>query len=147
MRQLAAIAITILLVGCQSSVNYAAIDPTQRTMTIPPGSTLLLSPIKQALIRAGWKLNVDPGPYVTRGTLGDKTNLASGGTFLTRYRLVISQRQTDICVVPPLEPQIVYDLSVIDNQSGQEVMTQHGSGCVGLDNAAEKFVRALEGAH
>jgi hypothetical protein len=90
-------------------------------------------------------MSVDRGPDVVQGSIGEKTSLASGATFLTRYRLMLKQRQFDICIVPIGGPAVRYDLSVVDNRTGEEIITQNGSTCM-LDETAEEFVTKL-GAH
>jgi hypothetical protein len=87
-------------------------------------------------------MSIDRGPEVTVGTIGENTRLATADTFKTRYRLIVRQRQYDVCVIPLGEPMVAYDLSMIDNQSGQEVMTQSGKGCIGT--VSNKFIEALK---
>ena len=117
------LAVIITLLGCASShvQFYGQIDPTDKTIALPPGSSLLLGPFKQSLNVAGWKVAVD------RQTT-------------TRYRLALSQRQFDICIGTGL-PMVAYDLSLIDNRTGAEVMTASGKDCVDL--AAQWFSQAV----
>lgn len=112
-------------------------------MTVPPGSSLLLGPIKEGLTKEGWKLVVDHGPDVVIGSVGEKTNLASGNTFLTRYRLLIHQTQVALCF-PRGKPEVRYDLSVIDNRTGAEVLTESGDSCLGTGKAAANFMAAIK---
>ena len=134
----------LLLGACQTNnvSRQGTFDPNERTMTVPPGSSLLLGPIKEGLTRAGWKLIVDRGPDVVVGTVGNKTNLAAGETFLTRYRLLLHQTQVSICL-PRGKPEVRYDLSVVDNKNGEEVLTESGDSCLGTGTAARKFLAAI----
>jgi hypothetical protein len=152
MRILSAIALMVVLTGCETSQvsqrQYEAVDAADRTMTVPPGSVHLLGAIKDALSQPGWKMSVDRGPDLTTGTVGEKTKLATGNTFLTPYRLVIRARDfaTDACAYlksGEANPVVVYDLSVIDNKDGHEVLTQNGKGCV--SDVAGQFVDRLNG--
>jgi hypothetical protein len=133
----------LCLAACLSSNVQVAghIDPAEKTMTVPPGNALLIGAIKQRLQRPDWKFLVDAGPRRTIGTLGEKTDLATGNTFLTRYRLIVQQRQVDICILGG-DPAINYDLSLIDNRTGEEIISQSGRDC--RDHAADKFVAALD---
>ena len=137
-------ALVTFLGGCQTNniSQQSRFDPTEHTMTVPPGSSLLLGPIKEGLIKAGWKLVVDRGPDMVTGTVGETTNLASSNTFLTRYRLLIHQTQVALCF-PRARPEVRYDLSVIDNRTGEEVLTESGDSCLGTGKAAGKFLAAI----
>ncbi|MGJ0533828.1 hypothetical protein [Methylocystis sp.] len=130
------------LASCQSTSKFGSIDQSDRSITMPPGSAMLLGPLKQKFSEAGWRMSVDRGPDMIQGSIGEKTALASGATFLTRYRLLIKQRQYDICIVPIGGPAVDYDLSVIDNRTGEEIITQNGSSCM-LDGVAQEFVAKL----
>jgi hypothetical protein len=134
-----------ILSACQTNnvSRHSAFDPSERTMTVPPGSSLLLGPLKDGLLQAGWKLMADRGPDVVEGTVGEKTNLSSSNTFLTRYRLLIRQTQVGLCL-PRGKPEVRYDLSVIDNRNGEEVLTESGDSCLGTGKAAANFMSAIK---
>jgi hypothetical protein len=142
MKRLFLVLALLFLTACAGSTVqvYSKIDPSEKTMTVPVGNSLILGEIKQRLINSGWKLIVDSGPRRTIGTLGEKTNLATGDTFLTRYRLIIRQSQFDTCLMTGV-PAVSYDLSLVDNASGEEVMTQSGKDCTFL--AADWFASAV----
>jgi hypothetical protein len=138
----AALALISLTACLSSNVQvYGEIAPSEKTITVPPGSSLLVGEIKQRLQGLGWKLVVDRGPRRTVGTLGEKTDLATADTFHTRYRLVIAQQQFDYCILGGAA--ISYDLSLIDNATGEEVITQSGKDCQG--RAVDKFLGAIAG--
>ena len=113
----------IAFAGCASSnVRFhGQIDANEKTMTLPPGSSLLLGPFKQSLIASGWRIAVDRD---------------SGA----RYRLALRQQQVDVCIGTGL-PMVADDLSLIDNKTGEEVMTASGKDCVDL--AARWFSEAV----
>jgi hypothetical protein len=62
-------------------------------------------------------------------------------TYKTRYRLADSFWQYDYCIAGG--PAIHYDVSVIDNMTGDEIMTLSGMGC--QDTVVEKFEEWLLG--
>lgn len=137
------VAILFALSGCMhhNIQNYATIDVSQKTITVPPGSKGLRGKLKQVLIEQGWRLSIDRGPSVVEGDLGSKTKLESYDTFNTRYRLHVVFRQFDICL--NFQPAITYDISFIDNKTGSEVFTIEGEGCEG--GAVDKFREAISG--
>ena len=70
--------VAMSLAGCHtpSISQFAPMDQAERTITVPPGSSLLLGPIKDALAQSGWTMSIDRGPDVFKGT--EKTNPAGG---------------------------------------------------------------------
>jgi hypothetical protein len=137
------LAAAALLSGCASHnlQRYSQIDEAQKTVTVPPGSKGLKGELKKALIDRGWRLSVDRGPDVTEEEIGEKTRVKSYDTFNTRYRLHVVSSQYDICL--NLQPAITYDVSFVDNITGEEVFTLEGEGCEG--GAVNKFIEALSG--
>lgn len=132
--------LTVLIAACTPTVTtYAAIDQAEKTITVPTGGAGLAGQIKQRLTDAGWQMMVDRGPGVITGTADERVNLQVADTFNTRYRLVVSSRQVDICL--NLTPQISYNLSLIDNQTGTEVITMGGVGC--QRNIVDSFMEEL----
>ena len=143
MRAVVAIVFAAALAACASSNIQvsATIDQNQKTISAPPGNSLLLGPLKRALRSAGWHLNVNGATTRTVGTVGPATNLETGRVLPTRYRLALVQRQFDVCLTG--YPMVAYDLSLIDNASGDEVLTMSGRDCTDL--AARSFTEAISG--
>ncbi|MFN4163815.1 MAG: hypothetical protein ACK4GK_04525 [Ferrovibrio sp.] len=135
-------ALPIVLAACMSSnvQHYGEIDATDKTITVPFGNSLLVGELKQRLRNDGWRMAVDRGPSVTQGRVGDSTRLESFDTFNTRYRLLVRASQYDYCI--NFSPAIAYDVSLIDNKTGEEIIAQSGRDC--LNWAAEKFMDALK---
>jgi hypothetical protein len=73
---------------------------------------------------------------------GLQTQLEQFATFRTRYRLLATWRQIDVCV-PTFEPAVTCDLALIDNESGTEVLNMSGHGCEGA--IVKEWIKALEG--
>lgn len=144
LRKIASVVLLALLAGCAThNVQlYGPIDTSNKTVTVPPGSGGLKGKLKQALANDGWNLVVYRGPSVTEGEIGEKTRIEQYDTFKSRYRLIASSYQFDLCI-NGLTPAITYDISFIDNKSGAEVFTINGRGCE--PDAVEKFMNALRG--
>lgn len=145
LKKIASVALLAFLTGCANTNNvqlYGAIDTSNKTVTVPAGSAGLKGKLKQALANDGWKLIVYGGPSVTEGEVGEKIKIQRYDTFNSRYRLMVSSTQFDICL-NGLAPAIKYDISFIDNKSGAEVFTIGGRGCEQI--VVEKFMNALHG--
>ncbi len=67
-RTLYLLSLLLLSVGCAESkvAVYSAIDPSEKTVTVPIGNGLLVGRIKEALQRSGWQLVIDQGPMRKR---------------------------------------------------------------------------------
>lgn len=120
--------------------QYGTIDPNDKTVTVHTGGGGLNGQLKGILNSRGFKLVVDSGPKVTEGTMGEKTKLVSYETLRTRYRLQVHTLPTDMCITG--DPYIIYDVSLVDNQSGSEVFTINGRGCE--SGAVDAFKSAIE---
>jgi len=133
----------VFLSGCMhhNAEIYSPIDQSDKSITVPPGSKGLKGAIKKSLAQNGWRLSVDRGPDVTEGEIGNKTRLENYDTFNTRYRLGISYHQYDVCVNMYFDAAINYEISVIDNKTGTEVIALEGRGCE--HTAVEKFEEVL----
>ena len=131
------------LAGCVSGKLYQfhGIDQTEKTMTVPVGSSYLLGPLKGEMQKAGWKLVIDGGPVVTRGRLGPDTDLQTGVTYRTKYRLALNQVWLDKCTTGG--DWLNFDLTVVDNDSGEEAMTMSGRDCTPW--IMKTFMNALNG--
>ena len=127
--------------GCLESRNvvYSTIDPNAKTITVPMGNGPLVGRIKQSLQNSGWQLMIDQGPVRTRGEFGPHVALETSSTYRTRYRLAIAASQVDWCIIG--SPSIVYDLSLVDNMTGREVIAQSGRDCE--SSAADKFMTSI----
>jgi hypothetical protein len=118
------------------------VDRSDKTITVPPGGGLT-GAVKEALAADGWKITVYRGPEVTQGTMGEKTYLERGRTFTTRYTLFLKWNQFDTCV-PRFDPAYAYDISLVDNANGSEILTITGRDCE--RRIVDKFRRALDGS-
>lgn len=132
----------IALTGCASYnvQKYGNIDSKSKTITVPAGGKGLKGELKKLLSNDDWDLVVYGGPEVTEGSVGEKTKIKKYDTFNTRYSLHVASNQYDWCL--NLQPAISYDVSIIDNKNGTEILTIDGRGCEGT--VVEKFSQALQ---
>lgn len=65
------------------------------------------------------------GPVLTEGTIGQRVSLDTLNTYKTRYSLSLAWTQPSglngVNIIG--EPEYLYDLSLVDNLTGQEVLT------------------------
>lgn len=128
MKIVAALFLTACITGCMkyNVQTFGTFDPNQKTITVPAGGKSLNGKIKSMLRSEGWQLLVDRGPRVTEGRLGEETKLQEYDSFNSRYRLVLSCRWIDISL--RFQDIYSYDISLIDNETGTEVITLSGNG-------------------
>lgn len=119
----------LLLSACVSADmrQYGKVDLTQKTITVPPGGGLVAE-LKDILNKQGWKFVVDRGPDVIEGRNSESVKLMSYNTFNTRYRLMLSATRFDTCL-GHMDGAYNYNMSVIDNKTGQELMVMGGRAC------------------
>ena len=131
-------AVLLLLSGCTSTnfQQYSKIDNNDKSITVPAGSKGLKGEIKKGLSDMGWRLSVTRGPSITETT---KSRTEQFDTFNTRYTLFLNSNVYDYCF--NFSPAITYDLSMIDNNTGSEVITMDGRGCE--DSVTSQFINAL----
>jgi len=119
----------LLMGGCMYHKPhfYQPLDTSDKSITVPLGSAGPISEIKHYLKSTGWQTKIYRGPAKTQGEIGKNTNLETFDTFMTRYALFFHSYQYDYCL--NFTPAIKYDLSIIDNKSGEEAFTVNGKGC------------------
>jgi len=64
---------SLIISGCGRNVNinkYYDIDTTEKSITVPPGSSLLIGAFKKSLSTNGWKMSVYRGPEVEESAKG-----------------------------------------------------------------------------
>ena len=98
--------------------------------------------IKTYLKNNGWITKIYRGPTRTQGIIGQNTDVQTYDTFKTRYTLFFYSRRFDICVLSAT-PAVSFDLSIVDNQSGEEAYTASGNECE--NNIVNIFKEWVEG--
>ena len=120
----------LLICGCSSVHNfnkYGEIDEDNKTVQVPFGSQGITGDIKKILKNNSWRLKVYRGPKITKGTIGNQTELQEYDSFNTRYRLLVATNPYDRCLDFTL--LVRYDISFIDNNTGEEILTMDGAAC------------------
>lgn len=135
---------SLLLYSCAetSMMNYSKIDKSNKTIYVPAGSKGLKGAIKQALVKEGWKLRVYKGPSVSKGSIGIKTDIETNPTYKSKYRLMVSfGRDTGTSCSYGLGSWTDYEITIIDNAQGVEVLTLSGRNNCGT--IVEKLLSQL----
>ena len=119
----------LVISGCAYSRPHIVqpVDNSEKSMTVPPGSAGALFDIKTYLKKNGWVTKIFRGPIRTQGAVGKNTDVKTYDTFMTRYTLFYGSHQVDLCF--NFSPKVKFDLSVVDNKSGEEVYTVNGKDC------------------
>jgi hypothetical protein len=143
MKKLLVAFLALLLLGCYSLQirEYRPIDLSEKSIMLPPGGSYLLGAIKDVIAKNGWKIFIYRGPVVTQK--GASEDLAID-TFKSKYRLALTWSHIDYCIGIDRGALYLYDISVIDNEFGDEVMTMSGRGCE--SDIVEAFERWLQGS-
>lgn len=136
------ICFVLFLSACAGNMqSYSKFDERQKTITVPYGSSGLKGGMKKALTDRGWKMAVYSGPEILEGTSGSSVRMEKYRTFNTRYTLLGTERNTGPagCFI---SQYFIYDIAIVDNKTGQEVMTMSGEGCEG--QVLDTFGKALD---
>lgn len=125
MKKLALVLLAVLGPSCHSYnvIPFGTFDQAEKTMTVGQGGDGLLGYLKVRLRQDGWKMAIDRGPNMTE--IDGKTS-ESYVTFKTRYRLSMTYKQKDITIGG--DGIYKYDISIVDNRTGEEVLTMSGKG-------------------
>ena len=121
-----ALTILLMLSSCTttSSFHYGNILPAERTLTLNPGGDNFLGNLKQALLTDGWELYLNGADHLVTDIAPNQElqyrKYSSRYLLRTSYRLSTNFSEDDSL--------INYDLSMIDLESGKEVVTYSGAG-------------------
>lgn len=122
--------------GCAGKTTiseYYPVDRTDKSITVPAGGNLVYSLVKQGLIKDGWDLKIDDSSLLTK-----KSNQSEKTTrdYSTKYRLLMTMYIDS-------EGVGTFNLSVIDNKNGKEVMTMFKPKALGRETPEEVAERIL----
>lgn len=140
---------SLLSSGCARGVKINKlydIDATEKSITVPPGSSLLIGPFKKVLAANGWKMSVYRGPEVTDITKEKNIKMSKYDTFNTRYQLLINQISYGWncwTVGDELSMTLVgFDIVIIDTKTGEESLTMSGKSCANeVVDAFENYIK------
>lgn len=118
--------ILLVLSGCASmeSRSLQAIDQTQKTVYIQPGSMRVLEPIKRTFLTYGWDINeFDPTA--------------------TRYRLQINSKSTQLFCLNEWS-ELELEIVLLDNKNRSTVFVVQGRSCDSYDNVVKELVMLID---
>ena len=130
-RFLSIILFIFILTSCASyeSQLYSQIDNQNKTIGMPASNKYLAGDLKDLFRKYGWKiLIVEKGDLTTEGTSGDDTQLKTNIDSNARYIVYLEQGWQDKCFNLKYD-WIRYDLSIVDNQTGEQVFYAEGNDC------------------
>ena len=130
-----------LLSGCNSSEIYVSEAATDKTIMVPAGLSPVAKAIKKTFRSSGWKTFVTGGSVQTSGSGGAYVNINTKAKYPARYAAWAESRVFDYCLFPP-SPMLRYDISIVDNVSGEEVAAFSGAACE--PEIAERLEETLE---
>jgi hypothetical protein len=134
----------ILLSCAEKDVMVSTkIDQRDKTIQVPPGSRGLTGGIKNALSKNGWELLIyGRGPTISEMN-NTETQIKRYDTFNARYKLIMSfTRDVGPACKYDLSSWTNYEISVIDNKSGKEILSMSGRDNCGT--IVDTFVKALD---
>lgn len=117
------------MTGCMNHqlTSYGAIDKNAHTVSVAPGFDGLNGKLKDLLKNEGWQIVAESGAKEINAT-GAKKATHPDAPATTRYRLRVTTKQYDFCS-HRADPAYRYEIAMLDNQAGDDVMTMAGSGC------------------
>jgi len=117
----------LLSCGTHNLRTYKPLVKSEHSITVPAGGLYLNGGLKDVLIKNGWKLFIDTD---TMGLEGDKepsVKLTGKRKIKSKYQLFVYFNKRDVCLDNTAFGR--YDISIIDNDNEEEVMTLSGVGC------------------
>ena len=122
----------LLLSSCATNEAqlYFAIDKSDKTIGMPAANVDLAGDIKNMFRNNGWKvLIVETGSVKTKGKTGKNTELKTIAESNARYLLYLKQDPWDYCQFSSTNKRISYDITIVDNKSGEQVFFAKGNDC------------------
>ena len=117
------------LTGCLGSNGeiYVQKPASDKSIMVPAGLSATSKAIKNVFKGAGWKTFVSNVSAETTGTGGEFVNLNTKAKYPARYSVWSKSRVFDICIT--FDSAIKYDISIVDNVTGEEVAALTGRTC------------------
>ena len=128
MRFVISIVFLIFLVGCSQDAEIYISEPAKdKSIMVPAGLSATAKIIKNVFREAGWQTFVSGASEQTNGSFGPFVNINTKAKYPSRYTAKASGRVFDLCF--DLSDAVAYDISIIDNVTGEEVAAFAGRGC------------------
>jgi hypothetical protein len=118
-------ALSILVSSCATNTitPYSKLDKSEKTITVPAGGGAN-AVLKTALKNNGWSLKIDSSSLKTEGTGGSSVHQKTTVESDTRYRMLTSFTGDRRCATCGCVRS--YNISIVDNKSGEEVVAFDG---------------------
>ena len=122
------LATSLLLSGCASNrlELTGGIDPSEKTISAPPGSMAILGPVKRKLVVNGWK--VDEFDQVD-----------------TRYKVTVNTVRTQLLCWNEWS-EVAYEIMLLDKKARAEIFRISGESCDSYSDVGDAFEKALKAA-
>jgi hypothetical protein len=117
----------LLSCGTHNLRTYKPLVKSEHSITVPAGGLYLNGKIKDVLTKNGWKLFIDTDTRAFEGDSDPAVKLTGKRKIKTKYQLFVYFNKRDVCFDGTAFGR--YDISIIDNDNEEEVMTQSGVGC------------------
>lgn len=118
----------LLLPACawHESRPLGSIDAADKVALLPTGTFGVIGSLKDELSRRGWTIIVSQGDDRVMGKVLPEADIIVSRERKPRYIFKVEQRTWNPCLVGP--NALRYEVSVIDNATGQEVFLMKGRG-------------------
>jgi len=127
MKPIALLSIAILASCGTESELYVDGPAKNKSIMVPAGLSPTAKSLKNVFRSAGWQTYVTGGSYETTGSGGNYVNVNTKAKYPARYSAWAEGRAFDLCL--DFSKAISYDISILDNVTGQEVAAFSGSAC------------------
>jgi hypothetical protein len=130
-KYIAIILLSILVSSCATNTitPYSKLDKNEKTITVPAGGGAN-AVLKTELKKNGWSLKIDSSSLKTEGTGGSSVNQKTTVESVTRYRMLTSFTEGRRCITCDCVRS--YNISIVDNKSGEELVAFDGRDNDGL---------------
>ena len=126
-----------IFVGCANVCvdRIGTFDFSEKTICVPPGYGLALGPVKRSLKANGWKIfSIAKGKDVTVKDGGsaahngnEQVRIETEWDARARYRMLFWSAQVDVDLM--FNPMYNFELSILDNRTGEEILCINGTRC------------------
>ena len=129
----------LVITACSNREVYISGPAVEKSIMVPAGLGGTAKAIKNVFRGAGWKTFVTGTSSQTTGTIGENVNLNTGRKYPARYSAYADSNPFDFCIgLTGTGRAIHYNISIVDNVSGEEVAAFSGSEC---ESNIEKNIR------